>query len=77
METLPSGEQVKREFVATKGNGTHLSLIRMLRSGMTVAQVERYAKGEIMELMLKAQYIELWDKVCKKCVMAIHNTANS
>ncbi len=30
-DTLPTSDQVKREFVATKGNGTHISLIRMLR----------------------------------------------
>lgn len=76
VQTLPSGEQMKREFVSTKGNGTHLSLIRMLRSGMTVAQVERYVEGEIREhyLVLKARYIDLWDKVCKQCMVLIRST---
>ena len=35
VDTLPSEEQVKREFVTTKGNGSHISLLRMLRSGLT------------------------------------------
>jgi hypothetical protein len=65
VESLPSGDQLKRDFVCTKGYGTHMSLIRLLQSGMTVAQVERYTEGQIWEhyLMLKARYIELWDKV--------------
>jgi hypothetical protein len=60
--SLPSGDQLKRDFVATKGNGTDLSLVKMLRSGMTVAQVKHYAEGQIREhyLMLKSQYVELW-----------------
>lgn len=66
VETLPSGEQLRKDFVSTKGNGTHMSLIRMLRAGMTVG---RYAEGQIREqyLLLKSQYIELWDKVRKLC----------
>ena len=65
VDTLPSAEQVKREFVTAKGNGSHISLLRMLRSGLTVAQVERYIDDEVKQhyLKLKANYIELWDKV--------------
>ena len=64
VDTLPSEEQ-QREFVTTKGNGSHISLLRLLRSGVTVAQVERYVKDEVWEhyLLLKSKYIELWDKV--------------
>ena len=66
VSTLPSAEQVKREFVTAKGNGTHMSLICLLRSGMTVAQVERYIEEEVREhyLVLKSKYIALWGKVC-------------
>ena len=66
VSTLPSAAQVKREFVTGKGNETHMSLIRLLRSGMTVAQVERYIEEEVREhyLVLKSKYIALWDKVC-------------
>ncbi|CAI8022077.1 hypothetical protein GBAR_LOCUS12992, partial [Geodia barretti] len=65
VDALPSEEQVKREFVTVKGNGSHISLLRLLRSGLTVAQVERYVEDEVWEhyLLLKAKYIELWDKV--------------
>jgi hypothetical protein len=65
VDTLPSEEQQKREFVTTKGNGSHISLLRLIRSGLTVAQVERYVKDEVWEhyLLLKSKYIELWDKV--------------
>ena len=63
--TLPSGVQLKADFVTGKGNASHMSLLHLLRSGMTVAQVEKYAEAEIREhyLVLKAEYIELWDKV--------------
>ena len=40
VDTLPLSEQVKRKFVTAKGNGSHISLLRLLRSGMTVAQVQ-------------------------------------
>ena len=65
VDTLPSEEQVQRDFVSGKGNGSHISLLRLLRSGLTVAQVERYAEDEVREhyLRLKSKYIELWDKV--------------
>ena len=65
VDTLPSAEQVKREFVTAKGNGSHISLLRLLRSGLTVAQVQKYVENEVREhyLMLKSKYIELWDKV--------------
>ena len=32
IDTLPSEEQVKQDFVTGKGNATHISLIRLLRS---------------------------------------------
>ena len=66
VDTLPSAEQVMREFVSTKGNGSHVAIIRLLRLGMTVAQVERYVEEEVREhyLSLKSKYIALWDKVC-------------
>ena len=66
VDTLPSAEQIKREFVTAKGNGSHISLLRLLRSGLTVAQVERYVEDEVREhyLQMKAKYIDLWDKVC-------------
>ena len=65
VDTLPSDQQIKREFVSSKGNGSHISLLRLLRSGLTVAQVERYIEDEVRQhyLMLKSEYIELWDKV--------------
>ena len=65
VETLPSGDQLKREFVATKGYGTHMTIIRLLRSGVTVAQVERYMEGQVREhyLKLKTEYLQSWDKV--------------
>ena len=65
VDTLPSDQQIKREFVSSKGNGSHVSLLRLLRSGLTVAQVERYIEDEVRQhyFMLKSGYIELWDKV--------------
>ena len=65
VDTLPSDQQIKREFVSSKGNGSHISLLRLLRSGLTVAQVERYIEDEVRQhyLMLKSKYIGLWDKV--------------
>ena len=68
VDTLPSEEQIKRDFVTSKGNGSHISLLRLLQSGLTVAQVERYTEDEVRQhyLMLKSKYIELWDKVFTK-----------
>ena len=65
VDTLPSAEQIKREFVTAKGNGSHTSLLRLLRLGMTVAQVERHTEDEVREryLQMKAKYIDQWDKV--------------
>lgn len=40
ISTLTSHDQIKREFVSGKGNCTDLSIIRLLRTGLTVAQVE-------------------------------------
>ena len=68
VDTLPSEEQIKRDFVTSKGNGSHISLLRLLQSGLTVAQVECYTEDEVRQhyLMLKSKYIELWDKVFTK-----------
>lgn len=68
VDTLPSEEQVKRGFVAAKGNGSHISQLRLLQSGLTVAQVERYIEDEIQEhyLLMKAKFVDLWDKVFTK-----------
>lgn len=65
VDTLPSSEQMKREFVTGKGNGSHISLLRLLRSGLTVAQVERYVEDEVQEqyLQMKAKFIDLLVKV--------------
>jgi hypothetical protein len=65
VDTLPSSEQMKREFVTGKGNGSHISLLRLLRSGLTVAQVERYVEDEVREqyLQMKAKFIDLLVKV--------------
>ena len=65
VNTLLSEEQIKQEFVTAKGNGSHISLLRLLWSGLTVAQVEQYIQDEVREhyLLLKSKYIELWDKV--------------
>ena len=61
VDTLPSELQIKREFVSGKKHATQISLIRLLRSGLTVAQVERIAGDEIKENQrLKS---EIWDKV--------------
>lgn len=64
--TLPTADQLKMEFVSGKGNGTHISLIKLLRSGATVALVERYAEGEVREhyFKMKEDYLNLWDRVC-------------
>lgn len=74
VDSLPSEEQHKS---ATKGYGAHMSIIWLLRTGMTVAQVERYMEGQVREhyLMLKSQYLELWDKV-QHLHMIIHSTVN-
>ena len=65
VDTLPSELQSKRDFVAGKKHGTHISLKRLLRSVLMVAQDEQYAGDEIQEhyLKLKADYVQLWDKV--------------
>ena len=47
VDTLPTTEQIKREFVSCKGNGSHISLRQLLRSELTVAQVERYIEDEV------------------------------
>ncbi len=65
VSTLPMSVQLQQTCISTKGNGTDLSLIRMLRSGLTVAQVERLVQEEVTQhcLHLKSEYIALWDKV--------------
>lgn len=47
MDTLPSDQQIKREFVVSKGNGSHMYLLCLLWSGLTVGQVERYIEDEV------------------------------
>ena len=71
VDTLPSDEQIKKEFVTGKGYGSHISLLRLLRSGLTVAQVKRYMEDEVRQhyLMLKSKFIELWDKVFYKLII--------
>jgi len=65
VDTLTSEEQIRRGFVTGKGNGSHISLLRLLGSGLTIAQVERYVEDEVRQhyLQLKSNYIQLWDKV--------------
>ena len=79
--TLTSEEQIKQDFVTGKGNATHVSLIRMLRSGSTVSQMERYIEDEVREhyLKLKSEFLGLWDKVCTdiiclllRCLCLVH-----
>ena len=43
--TLPSEQQVRCELVSGKGNSSHISLLCLLRSGLPVAQVQRYVCG--------------------------------
>lgn len=73
VDTLPSAEQMKKEFITAKGNGSHTSLLRLLRLGMTVAQVERYIEHEVQEhyLQMKAKYIDLWDKVFNSNILIV------
>ena len=79
VNTLPSEEQVKREFVTTKGNGSHICLLRLLRAGLTVAQVERYIEDEVREhyLLLKSKYVDLWDKVFTTASLLTRNYIES
>ncbi len=75
VRTLPMSVQLQQTCISTKGNGTDLSLIRMLRSGVTVAQVERLVQEEVTQhyLHLKSEYITLWDKVTL-CIMMMKMT---
>jgi len=59
VDTLTSEEQIKRGFVTSKGNGSHISLLRLLRSGLTIAQVERYVEDEVRQhyLQLKSRKV--------------------
>ena len=63
-DSLPSEEQIKQEFVTGKGNGSHISLLRLLRSELTVAQVQRYIEDEVRQhyYFLKSEFLDLWDK---------------
>ena len=66
--SLPSAVQLERQFITSKGAyATDMSIIRLLRSGSSVAQVERFVEAEIRQhyFALKADYIATWDKVCK------------
>ena len=67
VDTLTSEEQIRHDFVTGKGNGSHISLLRLLQSGLTMAQVERYVEDEVqqhyLQLIDKSNYIQLWDKV--------------
>lgn len=70
VDTLPSAEQIK----SLSGNGSHISLLRLLHSGMTVAQEERYIKVEVWEryIQMKAKYINLWDKVFMEVLIVFY-----
>ena len=50
---LPTAEQIKRKFVTAKGNGSYASLLHLLQSGLTVAQVQRVIKDEVRENHLR------------------------
>ena len=65
VDTLSSEDQVRSDFVCGKVNGSHISILRLLRSGLTVAQVQRYVEDKVQQhyLHLKLKYIQLWDKV--------------
>ena len=77
LETLPTAIQVQCTFVTGKGNASDIGIIRLLRSGMSVAHLERYAEAAIREqyLQLKATYLELWDKVAALGGLGKVNTA--
>ena len=64
-DSLPLEEQIKQEFVTGKGNGSHISLLRLLRSGLAVVQVQRYSEDEVRQHFhfLKSEFLDLWDKV--------------
>ena len=53
VDTLLSAEQMKKEFVTAKGNGSHTSLLCLLRSAITVGQVERYIEDKVRERYLR------------------------
>ncbi len=50
VSTLPMSVQLQQTCISTKGNGTDLSLIRMLRSGMTGTGGETCAGGSYTTL---------------------------
>ena len=64
-DSLPLEEQIKQEFVTGKGNGSHISLLRLLGSGLAVVQVQRYSEDEERQHyhFLKSEFLDLWDKV--------------
>lgn len=47
VDTLPSEEQIKHEFITAKGNGSHISLLCLLQLGLILAQVEWYIQDEL------------------------------
>ena len=63
VETLPFGDQMKYDFVTGKGNGCHISILRLLRCGLNVSQLERYVEEEIRQHYLD-EFCQLWDNVC-------------
>ena len=55
INTLPSDQQIKCDFIFSKGNGSNISLLCFLRLGLMVAQVEWYTGDEVQQhcFMLK------------------------
>ena len=53
VETLTSADQVKWDFVAGKGHASHILVLHLLRSSLTVAQVERLIEEEVWEHYLQ------------------------
>ena len=64
-DSLPSEEQIKQEFMTGKGNGSHISLLLLLRSGLTVVQVQHYIEDKVRQhyYFLKSEFLDLRDKV--------------
>ena len=60
----PTISELRAIGIVIKTSPGKLDLL-VYRSGLTVAQVQRYVENEVREhyLMLKSKYIELWDKV--------------
>ena len=60
----PTISELRAIGIVIKTSPGKLDLL-VYRSGLTVAQVQRYVENEVREhyLMLKSKYIKLWDKV--------------